>query len=243
MAVHKDDLPHGVDLEFHTNKGNTGNKLDALKKMADDPDIPFGAVVRQLKGPDGKVNSALNIVNEEGKWDTWTKSLPSQMLSKQTPALVKTQLNHTYEGRRKEFQEIAALTNPVVKRKLLESFSNETDSASVHLAAAHLPRQRTKVLLPIKSIKEDEIFAPSLRDGERVALVRFPHGGTFEIPKSRSTTRTVKPEPSSERMHLTQSASITRLLSACLAQTSMVTLYWPYLTIVVMSSPRRPLRG
>ena len=32
MAVYKDDLPAGVDIQFHTNKENTGNKLDAMKK-------------------------------------------------------------------------------------------------------------------------------------------------------------------------------------------------------------------
>lgn len=31
-------------------------------------------------------------------------------------------------------------------------------------------------------MKETEIYAPNYRDGEKVALVRYPHGGTFEIP-------------------------------------------------------------
>ena len=31
-------------------------------------------------------------------------------------------------------------------------------------------------------MKENEIYAPNYRDGEQVALVRYPHGGTFEIP-------------------------------------------------------------
>jgi DNA-binding CsgD family transcriptional regulator len=183
MAVYKDDLPAGVDLQFHTNKGNTGSKKDAMKKQSDDPDLPFGAVVSQLKNDKGKVNSALNIVNEEGKWDDWSRNLPSQMLSKQRPDLVKSQLDVTYERRRKEFEEISALTNPVVRQKLLETFADSTDSASVHLKAAAMPRQATKVIIPIASIKEHEIYAPSLRDGERVSLVRFPHGGTFEIPE------------------------------------------------------------
>lgn len=183
MAVYKEDLPDGADLVYHTNKSNTGHKHDAMKKMSDDPDIPFGAVVNQLKDEHGNVKSALNIVNEEGDWDTWSRSLPSQFLSKQNPKLAKSQLDLTYDRRRREFDEISALTNPVVRRKLLETFADQTDSAAVHLKAAAMPRQATKVIVPIKSIKEHEIYAPSLRDGTPVALVRFPHGGTFEIPR------------------------------------------------------------
>jgi hypothetical protein len=105
------------------------------------------------------------------------------MLSKQSPALAKSQLNMTYERRIKEFDEISSLTNPTVRKELLMKFAESADSASVHLKAANLPRQATKVILPINSIKPGEVFAPSMRDGERVALVRFPHGGTFEIPE------------------------------------------------------------
>ena len=80
-------------------------------------------------------------------------------------------------------QEILSLTNPVIKRKLLEKFAETVDSASVHLKAAALPRQAAQVLLPLKNIKPNEIYAPNFKHGERVALVRYPHGGTFEIPE------------------------------------------------------------
>lgn len=184
MAMYKDDLPDGVDLLFNTNKRNTGNKLDAMKAMKDDPENPFGAVVRQRVNPKtGKVVSAMNIVNEEGAWDTWSKSLSSQLLSKQSPALAKQQLDMMAERKKREFDDIMALTNPAVKKKLLESFSDDVDSAAVHLKAAALPRQRSNVILPINSLKETEIYAPNFRDGERVALVRYPHGGIFEIPE------------------------------------------------------------
>ena len=187
MAMYKDDLPDGVDLVFNTNKSSTGNKLDAMKKMKDDADNPFGAVVRQrvVKGKDGKdkVVSAMNIVNEEGDWENWSKSLSSQMLSKQSPVLARQQLEATYARKRQEFDEINALTNPAVKRKLLESFSDDADSAAVHLKAAALPRQGSHVILPVNSLKETEIYAPRFRDGERVVLIRYPHGGTFEIPE------------------------------------------------------------
>lgn len=187
MAMYKDDLPAGTDLMFNTNKRNTGNKLDAMKALKDDPDNPFGAVVRQITkvGPGGKriVTSAMNIVNEEGDWESWSKSLSSQMLSKQSPALARTQLNMTYDRKRRELDEIKALTNPAVRKKLLESYADDADSSAVHLKAAALPRQGSHVILPINSLKETEIYAPNFRNGERVALVRYPHGGIFEIPE------------------------------------------------------------
>ena len=195
MAVYKEGLPEGTDIVFNTNKSNTGRKKDALKEMEKDasgnvdPDNPFGTIVRQVHGPDGKVSSAMNIVGskegmgEEGGWDTWSKNLPSQFLSKQDPKLAKSQLDLTYERRMNEYASIKRLTNPTVRKKLLDAFADETDSAAVHLKAAALPGQATKVLLPVTSMKLHEVYAPSLQNGTRVALVRFPHGGTFEIPQ------------------------------------------------------------
>lgn len=178
MAMYKNDLPDGVDLQFNTNKSNTGNKLDALKKMSLDPDLPFGAVIK----PGGQ-RGVMNIVNEESDWLKWSKNLSSQMLSKQSPTLAKTQLELTFAQKKAEFDEINALTNPAVKKKLLQGFYEGADAAAVHLKAAHLPRQSTHVILPINSLKDTEIYAPNYNNGERVVLVRFPHGGTFEIPE------------------------------------------------------------
>jgi hypothetical protein len=195
MAVYKDDLPDGVDLMFNTNKSSTGNKLDAFKKMEInketgkvDEDNPFGSIVRQIgeKNPDGSqktVTSALNIVNEEADWDRWSKTLSSQVLSKQSPALAKSQLAMTYEKRKQDLDDIMALTNPTVRKKLLTAYADKTDSASVHLKAAALPGQKTHVILPISSLKPTEIYAPNYDNGTRVALIRYPHGGTFEIPE------------------------------------------------------------
>jgi hypothetical protein len=183
MAVYKDDLPDGVDLVFNTNKASTGRKKDVMKELSEDPDFPFGSVVRQLHGPDGKVNSAMNLVNDEGTWDKWSRNLSSQMLSKQSPELAKQQLDLTQDRRRREYDEINSLTNPTVRKDLLIKFADKTDAAAVHLKAAGLPRQATKVILPVNSVKPTEIYAPSMRDGEKVALIRFPHGGTFEIPQ------------------------------------------------------------
>jgi len=195
MAMYKDDMPKGADLVFNTVKSDTGNKRDAMKKMQIDNATgkidegnPFGAVIgRQIKelGPDGKerCTSVMNMVNEEGQWDKWSRNLSSQMLSKQSPALAKTQLDMTYEKKKLALDEISALTNPVVRAKLLQSFADSADSSAVHLKAAAMPRQSSHVILPVPGMKENEIFAPNFDNGTRVALIRYPHGGIFEIPE------------------------------------------------------------
>jgi hypothetical protein len=192
MAMYKDDLPEGIDIQFNTNKSDTGNKLDAMKSNADEGYGPDGehpllrSTRRQILAdagtPDERVTSAMNLVNEEGDWAKWSKSLSSQMLSKQSRVLAKTQLDMTYERRKFQLQDINKLTNPVVRKKLLKNFYEATDSASVHLKAAALPRVGQHVILPIASMKPTEIYAPNYSSGERVVLIRHPHGGTFEIP-------------------------------------------------------------
>jgi predicted transcriptional regulator len=194
MAVYKDDLPEGVDLVFNTNKSDTGKKHDAFKDMRDevtgdvDPDNPFGSWIRrQITEKDANGNeratSVMNLVNEEGDWTDWSRTIASQVLSKQDPELARAQLNMTLEQRKFKYDEIMAVTNPTVKKRLLEEFADEADSASVHLAAASLPRQRWQVILPIETLGDHEIYAPHFENGERVALIRYPHGGTFEIPE------------------------------------------------------------
>lgn len=183
MAIYKEGLPKGVDLEFNTNKSFTGSKLDAMKKISDDPTNPFGSVVRQLHGPDGKPSSAMNIVNDEGTWDKWGRNLSSQMLSKQSPVLAKQQLDMLYERRKTDLEDIKKLTNPAIRRKLLEEFADGSDAAAVHLKAAAMPGQATRVILPVNSLKDNQVYAPGFKDGDRVVLIRYPHGGTFEIPE------------------------------------------------------------
>lgn len=194
MAIYKDDLPKGTDLVFNTNKSDSGNKLDAFKKMETDKDgnidrdNPFGSSLkRQITERDQhgneKVSSAMNIVNEEGDWDEWSKNLSSQFLSKQSISLAKGQLDVNLENKKTELDDILQLTNPTVRKTLLNKFAEDADSSAVHLKAAALPRQETKAILPIESMKENEIYAPTFHNGERVVLVRHPHGGTFEIPE------------------------------------------------------------
>jgi DNA-binding CsgD family transcriptional regulator len=190
MAVYKDDLPKGVDLLFNTNKTDTGNKLDALKPVKKDKDgnmiedDPFGSATKKpMLNPDGSRRTVMNIVNEEGDWAKWSKNLASQMLSKQQPVLAKEQLARAYKGKKTEFEELQGLNNPAIKRKLLKSYSDDVDSASVHLKAAPMAGQATQVIMPLASIKPTEIYAPNFTDGDRVVLVRYPHGGVFEIPE------------------------------------------------------------
>lgn len=186
MAMYSDEIPKGYDVIFNTNKNSSTPKMDVFKKMKDDPENPFGATIRQKTyiGKDGKEHlSALNIVNEEGDWNTWKKTLSSQMLSKQSTALAKKQLKLAYDIKKEEFDEICSLKNPVIKKTLLDKFADNCDSSAVHLKAAGLPRQASKVILPFPEMKDSEIYAPSYRNGEKVVLIRYPHGGTFEIPE------------------------------------------------------------
>lgn len=188
MAMYSDDIPDGADIVFNTNKKSGTPKMDVFKAIKEDPSNPFGANIKAngqsyYDGPDGKKHlSAINKLKEEGDWDKMSRNLSSQFLSKQPLQLIKQQLDLTYRDREAEFDEIMSLTNPTVKKKLLLEFANECDGAAIHLQAAALPRQSTQVILPLTKMKETEIYAPNYRDGETVALVRYPHGGTFEIP-------------------------------------------------------------
>lgn len=188
MAVYSDDIPDGVDIVFNTNKKQGTPKGDVLKNITDDPDNPFGSLIKAggqsyYIDKDGKRQlSLINKRAEEGDWDEWSKNLPSQFLSKQSITLIKKQLNLASADKQAEFDEIMSLTNPTVKKVLLKSFSDDCDAAAIHLQAAALPRQKYQVILPITSMKDNEVYAPNYKNGEQVALVRFPHGGTFEIP-------------------------------------------------------------
>lgn len=201
MAVYSDDMPPGVDVVFNTNKKSgtpMGDVLKTIKK--NDPDNPFGSLIKEgVADPEGggrknggqsyyydeDGNKQLSLINkraEEGDWGDWDDRLPSQFLSKQPKALVDKQLGLAIADKVAELDEINSLTNPTVKKAMLKTFAEDCDSAAVHLQAAALPRQKYQVILPLTSIKETEVYAPNYRNGEKVALIRYPHGGTFEIP-------------------------------------------------------------
>lgn len=191
MAVYGYDMDPGVDIVFNTSKHEGTPMLgkgDAtvLKKMKDDEQNPFGAAFRQWEYPDanGKMHtSPINIVNDDEDWEGWKKNLSSQFLSKQPIALAKRQLDLKYSEMADEFNDLKSLSNPTIKRALLDEFADNCDSAAEHLKAAALPRQGSFAILPVNSLKDNEVFAPRYDNGEEVILVRHPHAGTFEIPR------------------------------------------------------------
>ena len=210
MAMYSDDMPDGIDVIFNTNKDKSvpilGPDKDnsVLKPLKSDKDNPFGATIKQERpeGYDGdsgsylkmvqqyytdkdgnRQQSLINVVNEQGDWGGWSKSLASQFLSKQPDKVAERQLDLTIANKNYEFEEIKALTQPEVRAKLLDDFAGSCDSDAVHLKAAALPRQASKVILPSKDLKENECYCPTLHTGETVVLVRYPHAGRFEIPQ------------------------------------------------------------
>ena len=197
MAMYSDDIPDGHDVVFNTNKKSSVEKREVFKNIKDDADNPFGAYIKAngqsyYDDPKGKYIdpatgkkvslSAINKLKEEGDWDSMSRNLSSQFLAKQPRELIKKQLDLTFADADAEYAEIASYTNPTIKKKLLIDFANNCDAAVVHLKAAALPRQSTQVILPLTKIPETEVFAPNYKSGEQVALIRYPHAGTFEIP-------------------------------------------------------------
>ena len=204
MACYADDLPDGVDVRFNTNKKRGTPMESVLKEIKrdkdgnPDKDNPFGSLIKEKGGqsyyddpngnyidPDTGKRQSLSLINkraDEGDWGDWSRELPSQFLAKQPQTLIKQQLDMARADREREFEDIISLQNPTVKKVLLQSFSDDCDTAAETLKAAPLPRQKYQVILPLKSVKDNEIYAPNFRDGESVALIRFPHSGPHEIP-------------------------------------------------------------
>jgi len=193
MAVQVNDIPDGYDVIYNTNKLSTGNKLDAMKPQKEAGVSRFGAMVRPntyLDSSGNTVPGVLNIVgdttpNVEGSWDKWSKSLASQVLAKQPPKLAERQLKISQKNAEAELNDILSLTNPVVRKHLLTEFADSVDRKAIDLKAAALPGQRTHVMLPDPNLKLDEVYAPNYNNGDVISLVRFPHGGKFEIPTLR----------------------------------------------------------
>lgn len=215
MAVYSDKIPEGYDIVYNTNKkygtppGDVFKKMETIEnekgKKVINWDNPFGATIMDMEqggqryyiDENGKKQlSVINKVNDEGKWGEWSKTVSSQILSKQPTPLVKKQLDVTYKDRVDEYNEIMALTNPTVKRKLLMAFAEDCDAATAHLKAKAFARQGSYAILPVPSLKGDEsyykkngidgeIYAPRFEDGELLALFRHPHASISEIPVVR----------------------------------------------------------
>lgn len=220
MAIYSDDIPEGYDILVNSNK-HRGTPLystdssykgeTVLKKMKDNPNNPFGALIKAggqtyYSDPNGqyikkgdayeeasaadKKNSsiekfslcAVNKIKEEGDWNEYSKTISSQMLSKQSLELMNKQLKMTYDDKESEFETIKGVKNPEVKKFLLEQFASSCDSSAVDLKATGFPGQTSKVILPVGTLKDTEVYAPTYKNGTKVALIRYPHGGQFEIP-------------------------------------------------------------
>lgn len=189
MALYSDHIPDGYDVVFNTNKSREKNDMNSvLKDIKKDPDNPFGALLRNEGGQytytDENGNRQLGLINKtrhEGDWEDWKDSLPSQFLAKQPMALIEKQLGKALEEKKSELADIMSLTNPTLKKSLLNDFAEGCDHDAVHMSAAALPRQKYQVILPIPTLADNEVYAPNFHDGETIACVRFPHGGLFEI--------------------------------------------------------------
>lgn len=200
MAVYGDpkEMPEGVDVVFNTNKKKSvpalGPKDNTVLKpiKKDDPDNPFGSLIKDAdKGGQYWYDDPttgerkLGLINkrsDQGDWSDWKDAVPSQFLSKQSISMAKKQLKLAQDSKQEEFDEYCSLNNPTVKKYLLSKFADECDSAAVHLQAAALPGQKYHVIIPNNTLKETEVYAPGYDSGTKLALVRYPHGGTFEIP-------------------------------------------------------------
>jgi DNA-binding CsgD family transcriptional regulator len=188
MAVYSDDMPPGVDVIFNTNKTSDVSKMDVLKDIKKDPDNPFGSLIKaggQSYYTDKNGERQLSLINkraDEGDWTDWKDTLPSQFLGKQSLDLINKQLSLAKADKLAEYDDICSLNNPTLKKHYLEKFADECDAAAVHLKAAALPGQKYHVIVPVNTLKDTEVYAPQYENGTELALVRYPHGGTFEIP-------------------------------------------------------------
>ena len=204
MAVYgrDEDFPKGVDVIFNTNKDSSEGKLGALKSikknLAKDPNNPFGsAIIPGINEPDNDIGGGqsyyigkdgkkhLSLINkraDEGEWGGWSKELPSQMLGKQPKSTIERQLSLAKLQKDEEYKEILEVTNPTIKRAMLKDFAEKADKAAEELKAAPFPGQKYQVILPLETIRDNECYAPNYENGQKLALIRYPHAGTFEIP-------------------------------------------------------------
>lgn len=184
MAVYSDNMPDGIDVIFNSNKTSYDKALKDIK--TDDPTNPFGSLIKsQNRYIDKNGKEQIGLINkraDEGDWSEWSNGLPSQFLSKQSVPMAKKQLDIAKADKLAEFEEICSLNNGTIKKHLLEKFADNCDSAAKDLKAASLPGQKYHVIIPCNTLKDNEIYAPQYENGTKLALIRYPHAGTFEIP-------------------------------------------------------------
>lgn len=176
MVFYTDDIPEGKDVVFFTNKRTGTAPIDVFKKASENADNPFGATIKE-----GGQRGYLNVVNEEGDWLEWHAGFPAQFLAKQSPRLVKDRLKETLKSHQEEHDIIMKVSNPVVRQELLSQYARGCETKARELRALATAGAGAHVILPSTKIKPNEVYAPNYENGERVALVRYPHGGPFEI--------------------------------------------------------------
>lgn len=192
MAVYGDpaEFPPGVDVIFNSSKHESKGWQGSLKAIkTDNPENPFGSTI-PAKGQywytDENGKKKLGLINkraDQNDWAEWSDSLSGQFLSKQSLSLINRQLSITKAEKKSELDEILRINNPAVKKYYLDKFASDCDSTAVHLRAAKLPNQGFHVILPCNTLKENEVYAPNYPNGTKLCLVRYPHGGIFEIPE------------------------------------------------------------
>ena len=189
MALYSMDIPEGYDVVYNSRKTpEQANKV--FKEIGKDPDNPFNSLIKEKGGQSTYTDPVtgekkLSLINkraDEGDWNEWADTLPSQFLAKQRIELIEKQLNLSIAEKKDEFDTIMTLDNPTLKKHFLIDFAQAADKAAVTLKAASLPGQKYKVILPINSLNDNECYCPEYETGTYVALIRFPHGGTFELP-------------------------------------------------------------
>ena len=189
MAFYSNDIPEGYDVVYNSRKP-TNDPNEVFKKIGKDPDNPFGSLIKEHGGQSTYIDpktgerklSLINKRSDEGDWNEWSDKLASQFLSKQRMELVNQQLNLSIAEKRDELDTILKLNNPTLKKHFLIDFAQAADKAAVELKASALPGQKYKVILPVNSLSENECYCPEYENGTTLALIRYPHGGTFEIP-------------------------------------------------------------
>jgi hypothetical protein len=184
MAVYGDDsmFPKGTDILFHTNKSVGTPREDVYKKLKDNPKNPFESSISDQKG-------ALNIVSQEGDWDSWKPSLATQFLAKQNPTFIKDRLKATQKDLDDTLADINSITYAPLKKYLLDTYAGtdgnpgKIEKQEWQLRAKAVPGTKSHVLVAFPEMNPKEVYAPNYPDGTKLVLLRYPHGGIFELPE------------------------------------------------------------
>ena len=125
--------------------------------------------------------SLINKRSEEGDWGEWSKHLLPSFFPKQSMTLIKKQLGLAAADKTAEYDEICSLTNPTVKESPAEICADDCDSAAecIFRGRGIAEAKEYQVILPLTTLRTPRNLCPNCKNGEQVALVRFPHGGTL----------------------------------------------------------------